>query len=237
MNANPLLDFSGLPRFASIRPEHATPAVDALIAHARATVERVVADPRAPSWESVAEPVADALDRLHRAWGALRHMNAVANTPALRDAYNGNLPAITSFYTDLGQDERLYAKYRALAAAPSFAKLDDARRRVIENELRDFKLSGAELPDDDKARFKAIQEELATLTASFDDHVLDATNAYALYIDDAKRLAGLPEDVVTEAREAAQAEGREGYKLTVRMPCFLPVMKYAHDRTLRAELH
>jgi oligopeptidase A len=237
MNANPLLDFSGLPRFASIRPEHATPAVDALIAHARATVERVVADPRAPSWESVAEPVADALDRLHRAWGALRHMNAVANTPALRDAYNGNLPAITSFYTDLGQDERLYAKYRALAAAPSFAKLDDARRRVIENELRDFKLSGAELPDDDKVRFKAIQEELATLTASFDDHVLDATNAYSLLVDDAKRLAGLPEDVVTEAREAAQAEGREGYKLTVRMPCFLPVMKYAHDRTLRAELH
>jgi oligopeptidase A len=95
MNDNPLLDFSGLPRFASIRPEHATPAVEALIAEARATIERVVADPRAASWESVAEPVADALDRLHRAWGALRHMNAVANTPALRDAYNGNLPAIS----------------------------------------------------------------------------------------------------------------------------------------------
>jgi len=237
MNQNPLLDFSGLPRFASIRPEHATPAVEALIAESRATIERVVADPRAASWESVAEPVADTLDRLQRAWGALRHMNAVANTPALRDAHNGNLPAISSFYADLGQDERLYAKYRALAASPSFEKLDDARRRVIDNELRDFKLSGAELPDDDKARFKAIQEELATLTASFDDHVLDATNAYALYVDDPKRLAGLPDDVVTEAREAAQAEGREGYKLTVRMPCFLPVMKYAHDRTLRAELH
>jgi len=237
VNDNPLLDFSGLPRFASIRPAHATPAVDALIAQARDVVERVVADPREPSWDSVAEPVADALDRLHRAWGALRHVNAVANTPELRDAYNANLPKVTSFHTDLGQDERLYAKYRALAASPSFAALDPTRRRVIDNELRDFKLSGAELPDAKKARFKAIQEELATLTATFDDHVLDATNAYALYVDDAKRLAGLPEDVVAEAREAAQADGREGWKLTVRMPCFLPVMKYAHDRTLRAELH
>jgi oligopeptidase A len=236
-NDNPLLDFSGLPRFASIRPAHATPAVDALIAQAREVVERVVADPREPSWDSVAEPVADALDRLHRAWGALRHVNAVANTPELRDAYNANLPKVTSFHTELGQDERLYAKYRALAASPAFAALDPTRRRVIDNELRDFKLSGAELPDAKKARFKAIQEELATLTATFDDHVLDATNAYALYVEDEKRLAGLPEDVIAEAREAAQADGREGYKLSIRMPCFLPVMKYAHDRTLRAELH
>jgi oligopeptidase A len=108
---------------------------------------------------------------------------------------------------------------------------------VIDNELRDFKLSGAELPTRRRRASRRSRKELATLTATFDDHVLDATNAYALYVDDAKRLAGLPEDVVAEAREAAQADGREGYKLTVRMPCFLPVMKYAHDRTLRAELH
>ena len=237
MNDNPLLDFPGLPRFASIRAEHATPAVDALLAEARAAIERVVADPREPTWSTVAEPIADALDRLHRAWGALRHLNAVVSTPALRDAYNGNLPRITSFYTEIGQDERLYAKYRALAGSSAFAALDDAKRRVIENELRDFRLTGAELPPAEKARFKAISEELASLTATFDDHVLDATNDFALYVDDAQRLAGVPEDVVTEARSAAQAEGRDGWKLTVRMPCFLPVMKYADDRTLRAELH
>jgi oligopeptidase A len=237
MTDNPLLDFSGLPRFASIRAEHATPAVDALLADARAAVERVVADPREPTYATVAEPIADALDRLNRAWGALRHLNAVVNTPALRDAYNGNLPKIAAFHADLGQDERLYAKYRALAASPSFAALDESKRRVIENELRDFKLSGAELPEAGKARFKAIQEELATLTAAFDDHVLDATNAYALYVDDERRLAGLPDDVVAEAREGARADGRDGWKLTVRMPCYLPVMKYAHDRRLRAELH
>ena len=237
MNDNPLLDFPGLPRFASIRAEHAAPAVDALLAEARAAIERVVADSREPTWSTVAEPIADALDRLHRAWGALRHLNAVVSTPALRDAYNGNLPRITSFYTEIGQDERLYAKYRALAGSSAFAALDDAKRRVIENELRDFRLTGAELPPAEKARFKAISEELASLTATFDDHVLDATNDFALYVDDAQRLAGVPEDVVTEARSAAQAEGRDGWKLTVRMPCFLPVMKYADDRTLRAELH
>ena len=237
MNDNPLLDFPGLPRFASIRAEHATPAVDALLAEARAAIERVVADSREPTWSTVAEPIADALDRLHRAWGALRHLNAVVSTPALRDAYNGNLPRITSFYTEIGQDERLYAKYRALAGSSAFAALDDAKRRVIENELRDFRLTGAELPPAEKARFKAISEELASLTATFDDHVLDATNDFALYVDDVQRLAGVPEDVVTEARSAAQAEGRDGWKLTVRMPCFLPVMKYADDRTLRAELH
>ena len=134
-----------------------TPAVDRILADARATVERVATDPREPSWASVAEPLADALERLHRAWGAVRHLNAVVNTPELRDAYNGNLGKITSFYTDLGQDERLYAKYRALAASGEFASLDAARRRVIEIELRDFRLSGAELPAADKARFKAIQ--------------------------------------------------------------------------------
>jgi len=237
MNDNPLLDFSGLPRFASIRAEHVTPAIDRILADARATVERIATDTREPAWASVAEPLADALERLHRAWGAVRHLNAVVNTPELRDAYNGNLGKITSFYTDLGQDERLYAKYRALAASRGFASLDAARRRVIENELRDFRLSGAELPAEDKARFKAIQEELASITAAFDDHVLDATNDYALFVTDEARLAGLPADVVTEARENAKADGRDGWKLTVRMPCFLPVMKYAHDRALRAELH
>ena len=228
MNDNPLLDFSGLPRFASIRAEHATPAVDHLLAQARASIERVVADPREPTWSTVAEPIADALDHLHRAWGALRHMNAVVSTPALRDAYNGNLPRITSFYTEIGQDERLYAKYRALAASSAFAALDDAKRRVIENELRDFRLTGAELPTAEKARFKAIRRSWRRSSATFDDHVLDATNDVRALRR--RRVAGspaFPADVVAEARAGAKADGREGWKLTVRMPCFLPVMKYA----------
>jgi oligopeptidase A len=234
---NPLLESSGLTRFDRISPEHVTPAVDALIAEARATVERVAQSTETASWDSVAAPVAGALDRLDRAWSTVRHLNAVVSTPALRDAYNGNLPKVTAFHTDLGQDERLYAKYRAIAAAPGFAKLSPAQRKVVENELRDFRLGGAELPPPQKARFKEVEEELASLSAKFDDNVLDATNAWAHYVDNRKALAGVPEDVVAQAHAEAQAEGRAGYKLTLRAPSYLPVMQYADDRGLRALMH
>ncbi len=235
--SNPLLDFSGLPRFDAIRVEHVRPAVDELLARARATVEAVVNDPRPASFATVAEPLADVLDQLERAWGAVGHLNAVVSTPELRDAYNGNLPAITAFHTELAQDLRLFARYRALAAAPEFATLDASRRKLIDNELRDFRLGGAELPEDRKARFKAVQEELATVSAQFDDHVLDATNDWAHYVDNEALLAGVPADVLAEAREAAEADGRAGWKLTLRMPCYLPVLQYADDRALRATLH
>ena len=143
--ANPLLDFSGLPRFDAIRAEHVTPAVETLLQRARATVDAVVADARPPTWATLVEPIAEVLDGLERAWGATSHLNAVVNTPELRDAYNGNLPAVTAFYTDLGQNQRLYERYKALRAAPEYATLEPARRRLIDNELRDFRLGGAEL--------------------------------------------------------------------------------------------
>jgi len=234
---NPLLDFSGLPRFGAIRAEHVTPAVEELLRRARAVVHSVATDARPPSWTNVAAPIAEALDALQRAWGAVSHLNAVVSTPALRDAYNGNLPAVTAFYAELGQDLRLYERYRALAAAPEYATLDPARRRAIDNELRDFRLSGALLPEADKARLTALQEESAKLSAQFDDNVLDATNDWALFVDDAGELRGLPADVVAEARAAAEADGRAGWKLTLRMPCYLPVMQYAESAELRRTLH
>lgn len=234
---NPLLDFSGLPRFDAIRPTHVSPAVDTLLADARATVERVANDGRTATWTAVVEPLADVLDRLERAWGVVAHLNAVVNTPELRDAYHGNLPKVTAFHAELAQDLRLYAKYRALADAPSFALLDPPQRKSIENELRDFKLGGAELPDDEKARFKAIQEELANVCAEFDDHVLDATNAWTHYVASEDLLAGVPPDVICEARADAAAEGKGGYKLTLRMPCYLPILQYAENRELRKMMH
>ncbi len=159
--ANPLLDFEGLPRFREIAPEHVGPAVDALLAEARATIENVAGDAATPTWESFVEPLAATHDRLDRAWGQVGHLNAVVNTPALREAYNANLPKVTAFHTEFGQDERLFAGYRALATAPGFRELDRAKRRLIENELRDFRLSGAELDAAAKTRFKAVEEELA----------------------------------------------------------------------------
>ena len=237
MTTNPLLDFSGLPRFDAIRAEHVAPAIDALLADARATIERVVADPRPPTWDNVAQPLADTLDRLDRAWTAVRHLNAVVSTPELRDAYNGNLTQVTAFHTDLGLDLRLFDRYRALAASPGHAALDAAQRKAIANELRDFRLGGAELPADRKARLKAVREELAALSAKFDDNVLDATNDWVLYVGDEAELAGVPADVLADAKAQAEADGKPGWKLTLRMPCYLPVLRYADNRALRAALH
>jgi oligopeptidase A len=234
---NPLLDFAGLPRFDLITPAHVRPAVDTLLRDARAAVERVAADASAPTWDNVVTPTEEPLEHLDRAWGAVRNLNAVMSTPAIRDAYNENLPRVTAFYTDLAQDLRLFERFRALRASPAFAALDPARARLIDNELRDFRLGGAELAPEDKVRFKAIQEELAQLSARFDDNVLDAENAWSLVVDDAARLAGVPADVVAAAREAAAADGRQGWKLTLRQPCYVPVMQYADDRELRATLH
>ena len=234
---NPLLDFSGLPRFDAVRPIHVTPAVDALLADARATIETVATNASAATWTTLVEPLADALDRLERAWGVVGHLNAVVNTPELRDAYHDNLPKVTALHTELAQDLRLYAKYRELADAPAFAFLDAPQKKSIENELRDFKLGGALLPDAKKTRFKAIQEELAQVCAEFDDHVLDATNPWTHYVPNADLLAGVPADVIGEARAAAAAEGRDGYKLTLRMPCYLPVLQYAENRELRRTMH
>jgi oligopeptidase A len=233
---NPLLDFSGLPRFDAIRPAHVAPAMDVLVAEVREAIEAVATSASPPSWATLVEPLTLALDRLDRAWSAVRHLNAVVDTPELRDAYNANLPRIVELFTDLTQDERLFEKYRALRAAPEYATLDAAQRKVIDNELRDFKLGGAELPAAPKARFKALQEELSDASTQFQEHLLDATNAWAHYVAEAA-LAGVPVDVVAAARAAAQEDGKDGCKLTLRMPCYLPVMQYARDRELRRRMH
>jgi oligopeptidase A len=235
--ANPLLDFSGLPRLDAIRPLHVTPAIAVLVGAARAAVESVATDTGPATWDSVAEPLADALDRLDRSWGVVQHLNAVVSTPALRDAYHANLPKVTAFHADLAQDDRVFDRYRALAESPAFASLDAAKQRAVANELRDFRLGGAELPPARKARFKAVEEELAELSARFDDNLLDATTAWTLYVDDKTRLAGVPPEVLVCARAEADADGELGWKLTLRMPCYLPVMCYADNRALRATLH
>jgi len=235
--ANPLLDFEDLPRFGEILPGHVSPAIDFLVGEARATIERVAESADAPTWDNFVAPLADAHDRLDRAWGQVSHLNAVVNTPSLREAYNASLPKITAFHTEFGQDERLFAGYRALAASADFDRFDAARKRLVENELRDFRLAGAELDGAAKARFKAVEEELANLGARFEDNVLDATNGYGLYVEDEAELAGVPADVLAAAREEATEDGRSGWKLTLRMPCYLPVMQYAENRALRETLY
>jgi oligopeptidase A len=234
---NPLLDFAGLPRFAEIKPEHVTPAVDALLAENRELLERLASAPEAPAWDGFVAPLDDANERLARAWGQVGHLNAVVNSPELREVYNGNLPRISAYYTDLSQDERLYAKFKALREAPGFAALDRERRKIIDNELRDFRLGGAELPPEKKLRFKAIRAELDRLSSRFNDNVLDATNAFAHFVSDPAQVAGIPADVLEAARAAAAADGQDGWKFTLHMPSYLPAMQYADHRPLRELLY
>ncbi|WP_068873154.1 M3 family metallopeptidase, partial [Xanthomonas translucens] len=188
-------------------------------------------------WDSFVVPLDDATERLWRAWGQVNHLQGVVNTPALREAYNTNLPKLTRFSSALGQNLALFAQYRALAATPEAAVYDAARRKVLDNALRDFRLGGAELGDADKQRFAAIQEELSALSAKFSQNVLDATDAWSLLIDEPSRLAGLPDDVVAAARAAADKDGQAGWKLTLQMPCYLPVQMYAEERALRETLY
>jgi oligopeptidase A len=230
---NPLLDFSDLPRFGDIEPEHVAPAIDQLIAEGRATIERLAVLEGAPTWEGFVEPLDDANERLGRAWSQVAHLNAVVNTPALREAYNTALPKVTQYFAEQGQDPRLHAAFKAMAASPGFAQWRAARRRLVEIQLRDFRLSGAELPPRDKARFLEIQEELAKLGSKFQDNVLDATNAFGHYVTERHELSGIPEDVLATAEAAAKKEGREGWKLTLQQPCYQPVMQYADHHGLR----
>ena len=234
---NPLLDFSGLPRFSELRPEHVTAAMDELLVQARDVVERVSGESVPATWEAFVAPLEDSTEQLSRAWGQVEHLHAVLDSPELRAAYNVNLPKLTQFWTELGQDHHLFEKYRALRDSAQFPALAPARRKLVENALRDFRLGGAELPGELKPRYAAIQEELAALSAKFSENVLDATNAYSLLVEDDTRLAGIPADALQTAREAAETDGKPGWKFTLQMPSYLPVMQYADNREMRESLY
>lgn len=237
---NPLLDFSTLPRYEEIRNEHITPAMDELLRDCRAVVNRVKNATESPDWQDFVQPVVDANERLSRAWGQIAHLNAVMNNPELREIYNANLPRITQYYAELSQDPVLFEKFRQLRADPAFNDLSQARRKIVDNQLRDFHLGGAELPLEDKARFMQIQEELSALSSKFNDNLLDATNAFSLFIENRDELAGIPEDVLQAAREVATKDTSitvPGWKFTLHAPSYLPVMQYADNRSLRERMY
>ncbi len=234
---NPLLDFSGLPRFDRLTPADVQPAISALLDRGRALIERLTADDLAATWADFAAPLSDGFEQLSRAWGMVSHVHSVNDIPAWRDAYNGMLPEVSCFYAEVGQNLKLFDKYKAIAASPEYALLSVAQQRIVEHEIRDFRLSGAELPAEDKPRFQAIAEELAQLSAKFSENLLDATNAFAEVLSDESELAGLPEDARQAAREAAERDGKSGWKFTLHMPSYLPVMQYADSRRLRAVMY
>ena len=235
--SNPLLDFCGLPRFDAIAPEHVTPALDVLLADASAVIARLEA-PMAPvTWDNFILPLENAAERLGRAWGIVNHLNSVADTPELRAAYNENQPRVTEFWTALSQNLALFDKYKALKASPEFGHFSSARQKIIDNALRDFRLGGAELPDEQKKQFADIQEDMAALGTRFSENVLDATNDFALFVEDEGELAGLPDDALQLARSAAERDGKPGYKFTLHFPSYYPLIQYADRRSLREQMY
>ncbi len=234
---NPLLDFSGLPRFAEIKPEHITSATEELLKRNRTLMASLLSDPAPPTWDNFVQPFEDANEHLARAWGQVGHLNAVMNSPELREMYNANLPKVTQYYAELSQNLALYRKYKAIHDSAEYAKLNTEQRKVIEHELRDFRLGGAELPEDQKARFMAIQEKLSALVSKFSDNLLDATNAYSWVVEDEKDIAGIPPDECQVAAEAAQQAGKKGWLFTLKAPSYGPVIQYAENRALRERLY
>ena len=232
---NPLLLDAEQPAFDAIRSEHVGPALDTLLADANAALERAVGPDVAADHETLSMVLDVPVERLDTVWNLVCHLQAVADTPELRAAHEQNLGRVTEFGTRMGADERLFAKYKAVATAQN-SQLQPAQRKALADALRDFVLGGAELKGPDRERHAAIQDRSSALSQQYGQHVLDATETYAWYVAE-DGLQGAPADVRRAARAAAQAEGREGCKLTLRLPCYLPVMSYADDRALRERLY
>jgi len=234
---NPLLDFSDLPRFDTVQPEHVKPAIESLLTAGRELIEHLTADSTPATWPDFAGALSDGLEPFSRAWGIVGHLHSVNDVPAWREVYNEMLPEVSRFYAELGQNLKLFDKYKALRASAEYATLSTEQKKVVDNEVRDFRLSGAELPEDQKPRFQAIMEELSSLSAKFSENVLDATNAFAEIVTDEAVLAGLPDDAKEAARTAAEKAGVEGWRFSLQAPSYGPVMQYADNRELRARMY
>ena len=234
---NPILFRDSLPLFDQIKPSHISPAIEGILKEANSLIHSLKVMGGSISWENFVEPIEMVSEKISRAWGQIEHLNAVVNSDDLRKAYNDNLIKLTEFYTNLSQDEALYKKYQSLKDGEIFESLTPSQKRIIDNVLREFKLGGAELNELEKARFKVIQEKLAKLSTQFEENILDATNEFSIFVGDADDLQGIPEENIKKAQSEAIEDKKEGYKLTLHFPSYLPVMQYAEDRNLREKLY
>jgi len=235
--SNPLLEMNGLPPFSKIKPEHVEPAVDALLAESRQVVEDLLAATSDYSWDNLVQPLEEMEERLGRVWSPVSHLNSVVNSDELREAYNACLPKLSDYATEMGQHEGLYQAFKQIAASADYEALDAAQKKIIDNAMRDFRLSGIDLPQEKQNRYKEIMQQLSALTSKFGENVLDATNAWKIQINDESRLSGLPESALGMAKQIAEREGMAGWVFNLEFPSYLPVMTYADDRELRREVY
>jgi oligopeptidase A len=235
MNTNPLLIDSVLPLFSQIKPEHAEPAITQLLTEARAVVACCLESTKNYTWQNLVEPIEAIEDKLSKAWSPIGHLNSVMNNDALRDAYNACLPLLSDYSTEIGQNKDLFNAYQIIANSAEFAELDTAQQRVINNALRDFRLSGIDLPPAQQQRYKEISQQLSKLSSEYEEHLMDATNAWSKLMTDVNELAGLPESALLQAKQTAEQAEKEGWMITLQFPSYLAVMTYADNRGLRQE--
>ncbi|MGM0430414.1 MAG: oligopeptidase A [Pseudomonadota bacterium] len=236
MSRNPLLEQSQLPDFDQIKPEHIQPAVEESIKHARQTIDEVLARGDF-SWNGLIEPLTDADEKLEHVWAPVSHLNSVVSTPELREAHDSCLPLLSDYATYVGQHKGLFDAYETLRNSDEFGELTEAQQKLINDTLRDFRLSGVDLPADKKKRYAEISSRLSDLSSTFSNNLLDATHAWTCLITDESRLAGLPDSIKEAAKETAADQEKEGWLFTLDIPSYLPVMLYAEDRELRKDMY
>lgn len=234
---NPLLQDFDLPNYSAIRPEHVEPAIDKILADSRATIEQLLSNQQQPTWDSLVLPMDELSARLGEAWSPVSHLNAVCNNPELRTAYEACLPKLSEFWTELGQNRALFEAYQSLANSPDAKQLSTAQQTILDNELRDFRLSGIDLPPEQQKRYGEIQKRLSELSSTFSNNLLDATQAWTKHITDEQDLAGLTDSAKQQMAQAAQDKDLDGWLITLEFPSYYAVMTYADDRNLREEVY
>lgn len=235
--SNPLLEIQGLPPFAQIKSEHVKPAMDTVLKENRARIEALLAANQSYTWENLVQPLEEMDDKINRMWSAVSHMNAVINSDALREAYNACLPKLSDYATEMGQHEGLHKAFMAISESDEYPILTIAQRKIIDNALRDFRLSGVSLSTEKKARFKDIKQDLSRLTTKFEENILDATQGWHKHVLHVSDLAGLPKSAIAMIKQAAEQKDLEGWVITLDFPIYYAVMNYADSNELRQEIY
>ena len=237
--SNPLLNLTSLPPFKQIEPSHMVEAIETIIQDSKVAINELTdkLKPDSITWDNFVKPLEDINDRLDRAWSPISHLNSVANSDEVREAYNACLPLLSDYGTEMGQHLGLYNAVKALNGKAEALNLDSVQKKILKDDLRDFKLSGVSLSDDKKKRYGEIQKRLSELTSKFEQNLLDATMAWHKDFDSEDALDGLPESAIAAAKQTAEAAGVDGYRITLDFPSYLPVMMHANNRELRQEVY
>jgi len=235
--SNPILNISELPQFDSFHVEHIEPAIDQLLSDNRAEISTLVAQQDTPTWQNFIEALEKIDNRFERVWGPIGHLDSVKNSDEWHAAYTACLEKVTEYYTEVGQNKGLFDKFTAIANSDQFKEYSLAQKKVIENALRNFHLSGIDLPLAQQKIYQAVSQQLSQLSSQFGNNVLKATQAWTKNITDSAQLAGLPENALGMLQQLAEQKGLDGWLITLDFPSYLAIMTHADSRELRAEVY